>query len=585
MDENDDKLLAAYDLTAWDAPPAPAGMVDRIVERARMPAAPSMKAAWKWKRAVVIVGSATVALAAVAALVVFGTERAPQNGGGLVRATNAQRLDIGPSFATLDAGTELHWQRRGTHVDVVQLKGGAVWNVSAKDTLVIETGSPGATVASVEATGASLRTEVQMLNRTDARVIGLGSAVAALVSITTVVVYEGHVKATSNGQVVNIQSGSTAQFPPSAPGNQPPESQYAVGAGPGTCDTTLLGKAADADHAQGNYVDALIELKLSYACKASADTAARISIEACHANDRPTLDQFYPLSERSMGGVIYSECKAAGFDTDALYESKDKTACDEKTPRQKGEDFLNNGMDTAALASFEQSLECKDDTQVVKMAYIAACRLKSKDKAVSYFKRLGSQGSLVQVCMRWGIDPANAPPSPVTGPNDATCDEVSCVLDNYKGACCTPFKLVHDSQNIPLMIEGAKRRDRELQQKKLEQQNQATCDEVSCVLNNNAGACCAKYKKTAATPPEPTCDAAGARSKGEKFLNDGQDTQALSLFELSLKCKPDTQVMKMAYIATCRLKNATKAKAYYAQLGAQPSLIQVCKRFGIDPSQ
>ncbi|HEY4176465.1 MAG TPA: FHA domain-containing protein [Kofleriaceae bacterium] len=101
-------------------------------------------------------------------------------------------------------------------------------------------------------------------------------------------------------------------------------------------------------------------------------------------------------------------------------------------------------------------------------------------------------------------------------------------------------------------------------------------------------------KNVTPTPPknppvesthEPACDPAASRSKGEDFLNNGMDTAALSQFESSLKCKADTQVMKMAYIASCRLKNQPKAKAYFIKLGSQGSLVQVCMRFGIDPAQ
>jgi hypothetical protein len=412
-------------------------------------------------------------------------------------------------------------------------------------------------VASVEATGASLRTEVQMLNRTDARVIGLGSAVAALVSITTVVVYEGHVKATSNGQVVNIQSGSTAQFPPSAPGNQPTE-QLGVGAGPiapRDCAEEAHIVRADLLHKNGSHIDALIELLQVYACKPTSDTAVRVAIEACHAHDTGHATQYFELAEVGAHAEIDSECQKVGVDIPALLDD-DSATCDAKTPRTKGEDFLNSGMDTAALSNFEQSLECKADTQVLKMAYVASCRLKNLPKAQKFYAALGSQPSLVQVCMRFGIDPATAPVAD-------SCDEVSCVLTNNRGACCEKWK---------------KRADVRTKTK------EASCDEVSCVLNSYAGACCTKYKKTAATPPEPTCDANGPAQKGEDFMNAGKDTQALSLFELSLKCKSDAGITKMAYIASCRLKNATKAKAYFKQLGSPGPLVQVCMRFGIDPS-
>ena len=53
--------------------------------------------------------------------------------------------------------------------------------------------------------------EVSM-NRSDVRAMGVGSAAAIVVSLVTVIVYEGHVKATSNGQTVNIQPRATMTF-------------------------------------------------------------------------------------------------------------------------------------------------------------------------------------------------------------------------------------------------------------------------------------------------------------------------------------------------------------------------------------
>lgn len=67
---------------------------------------------------------------------------------------------------------------------------------------------------------------------------------------------------------------------------------------------------------------------------------------------------------------------------------------------------MNNGMDTAALASFEAALRCKYDSAVVKTAFLAACRSKQQAKAKLYFAKLPSNmaSSYSQICLRFGVD-------------------------------------------------------------------------------------------------------------------------------------------------------------------------------------
>src|SRR5450432_701039 len=65
------------------------------------------------------------------------------------------------------------------------------------------------------------------------------------------------------------------------------------------------------------------------------------------------------------------------------------------------------------------------------------------------------------------------------------CDEVACVLEDYKRACCQQFRPVHVDDAPP----AAKAID--------------DCDEVSCVLEDYERACCKKFDKRS-KPPEVT---------------------------------------------------------------------------------
>ena len=80
-------------------------------------------------------------------------------------------------------------------------------------------------------------------------------------------------------------------------------------------------------------------------------------------------------------------------------------ACDADALKKKGDDYLGNGMDTAALAQFEASLRCKFDSGVVKTAFLAACRSKQGAKAKLYYSKLPSNmaSNYSQICLRFGI--------------------------------------------------------------------------------------------------------------------------------------------------------------------------------------
>lgn len=83
---------------------------------------------------------------------------------------------------------------------------------------------------------------------------------------------------------------------------------------------------------------------------------------------------------------------------------------------------------------------------------------------------------------------------------------------------------------------------------------------------------------------KPACDAAALKQKGDDYLRTGMDAAALASFESAMRCKPDTNLLKLAYMAACRSKNADKAKAYYARLPASQAttqLSQICITRGI----
>jgi len=208
-----DELEEKLDLSAWEAPEPPDDLADHVLARmAGTGVVPSVPDAPR-RRAGLIVGVAAACLAAAAGvfLIARGTERAKPAMGEVV-AESAKTLTLDGVRAELDPGTKVSWVRKDGVLHVQQPKGAAAWRVDGEEKLRIDAG---ATVASVEASGASLRVEVKM-NQADARVIGGAAVTSMFVSMVTVVVYEGHVKVSgSPGQpTVIVQPGSTYTVTP-----------------------------------------------------------------------------------------------------------------------------------------------------------------------------------------------------------------------------------------------------------------------------------------------------------------------------------------------------------------------------------
>jgi TonB family protein len=110
--------------------------------------------------------------------------------------------------------------------------------------------------ASVEASGASLRVEVQMqIAHSDARVVAASAVTAAAVALVTIVVYQGHVKVASGGQTVNVAAGGRVEV---KPGASPREVREVATAAPG--EEGAGGQAASASAEEGRTI-APVELE------------------------------------------------------------------------------------------------------------------------------------------------------------------------------------------------------------------------------------------------------------------------------------------------------------------------------------
>ncbi len=96
-----------------------------------------------------------------------------------------------------------------------------------------------------------------------------------------------------------------------------------------------------------------------------------------------------------------------------------------------------------------------------------------------------------------------------------------------------------------------------------------------------------KHAGSSVPVESPACDADDLKAKGQELASSGAHASALQKFKQSLACRPDPQVVKLAYLAACNANNAGEAKAQFRKLPAavQNTFSQACLRHGIDPTQ
>lgn len=359
-DHDEDAALQGLDLDAWAPPaPPPAGaLADAVVARMRMAhpgqAARELGERAPRRRALIraLAGAAVVAVAAAGVIAIgrWGATRAPEAGRGEVFAARASHVELGgASSAELDPGAEVRWQRERRRISAAQPRGAALWRVDGDDTVVIDAG---AAVASVEASGASLRVEVQM-NRTDARVIGASAVTAVAVALVTVVVYQGHAKVTSAGQTVTVESGGAVEIRP----QQPARHELTVGAA-----------APDVEQLKQE----LRELREQLA-------AAEQALAEKHLDETPPT----PTPRRPP--------PPKGCNADELSD--------------RGRESYAAGQLADALGFFEEAIACRPEPRLQQKAFIAACNLRDVAKSASFWARMPQalRTQAVNICLRNGI--------------------------------------------------------------------------------------------------------------------------------------------------------------------------------------
>jgi ferric-dicitrate binding protein FerR (iron transport regulator) len=483
---NDDDMLEAFDLSAWEAPPPPADLADGVIDRMGATdegtdvglAAVALDHHRAPRRGWIIAGAAaaTFVLAIGVWTLIRATHHAAPSTGSVV-ADQARTLALETVHANLDPGADVRWRRDGDVLRVEQRAGSVTWRVDSDQQLVIDAG---AASASVEATGANLRVEVQM-NATDAKVIGGAALTAAAVAIVTVVVYEGHVKVgKASQQTVVVAPGSTYKV------NAVDDTASVVGAGlTRSKKVAILGletggvpnghvpvvaqalssamRAVAAN--EGPYTLApvtreLVDEKLLANCA----TEAPQCMSAIGANlgadllvyghlelgkrDYTTRLVLLDVAKKTIERTQETVWPIAGTERDMIdwwgrrfyLDLIGVPSCDADALKDEGMQQINAGQHAAALTKFEQSLACKDDSYVRQLAFMESCASANPPRAKQHYKRLTpvQQGKFRQMCIRNKVE-LEDPPVASAAIDCPGVDEVSCVLSNYEGDCCKKY--------------------------------------------------------------------------------------------------------------------------------------------------
>ena len=619
---DEDDALAGIDLTAWEPPAPPASLVDGVIARAKESAMPALVeptpsrvanaaprgAHKRWW----IAGGVAASVAAVAAFGLWGLERAkpapevpaaaaiPTS--GEVVATHAQALVLGASTARLEPGARIAWRREGARLVVAQRAGSAAWQVDRGDTLVIDAG---AEVASVEASGASLRVEVTMLDRTDVRIATATTAIAATVALVTVLVYEGTAKVVHDGHTVNVVAGERYAVNPQVT----LDDQATVGSKP----VDVAAKKREIEEFEQRIRENNEKLKALENDAAEppkpASTCDEVSCVltdyegACCAKFKQEPVELAPPAKQPVPASTCDEVSCV-LHGGACCDKFKKKPADGKRPDPNLPLGLDRSMITSAMAAIEPQLE--------------ACGASFKGK-IKLKVWVGPAGEVTRTTVI-GPNGADDPPEVAACLHGAALNLVfpktreggafgyPLVYDGTPTAAPAPMPSTPSACDVDALLEtgnafaNAGSWDKELVKFDAAYRckpSDATAKRAFAAACNAKDAAKAKSyyaklpvdaqnqllpfcKRNGIEPNVGACDADILKAKGEALLQVGKDVPALSMFEQSLACRQDSGVRRLAFMAACRAKDAAKATQLFSGMVNTPSsLSQICLRNGI----
>jgi tetratricopeptide (TPR) repeat protein len=583
-----------FDLSAWEAPAPPAGIADGVVERMREAVAASpmthlIQTVPSRRRWWIAGGAVGLAAAAALAILLLGGKRPDESGHGSIVAKRAQHLELGGVTGDLDPGVELTWDRDGNGLRVVQRRGSVMWKVDGDDHLVIDAG---AAVASVEASGASLRVEVHM-NQSDARLIGVSGVTAAAVALVTVVVYEGHIKSTSGGQTTIVAAGDTWKSPgqeqPTVGVNTPAPTPTPAPAPAVSADLKLACLAAKADKKWQDLMDCAKRLEPAdpttareYAAVAVSETRSELAIarlkEAVAQHD-----------------AAFAKSEAKKIPDDSVYKEEAKllvaaASCDVEALRTVGTELVNMGRYSEALGAFNRAMACGgNNLAIVRLAFLAACQAGDAVRASELFGQIppAQQNGVQQICLRNHIDPTKVVATAGSCNADKLRDD-GIAFDDHEDythaldAFEASIKCKHDDGVVLRAYFAA------CNGKNADKAREHFADLSSWDQAIVAPYCGPVTTLTPSSTNVDTCMPPTLVALGSEYIRHGQYTAALAPLKKSLTCKGgDTvQTVKLAFLAACQSGDAGSARTLFAKIPSsqRAGIAQICLRNHIDPN-
>lgn len=527
------------DFEAWEAPPPPDGLADAVVARMggtavglAMPDADVPR-----RRRWVIAASAAAVLVAAGGVwaIVRPREPAPAQNGAVL-ADRAQHVELGGVSADLDRGAEIHWHRTGDGLDIDQRAGTAVWRVSGDERIVI-----GATVASIEAAGASLRVEVPMnmpVSKTDARVIGASALTAAAVAMVTVVVYDGHVKVSSSGQTVVVQPGTTYTVPAPAP-------------------APVVGVATTS----GQRTIAVLGLE-----GWNGDAVPRDLVDGLRARAKLGVGPF----------VLAAASEKELADEKLLHDCENEaTACMAAIGQDLGADEVMYGSIASQRAGYAVTIKVLDVahkqvarsmTELIPASEADGAALATWANRI--YEKLTGDAKLIVA---------------VTGAPSAEMIERTLAPHDGELATCLGKGVREASVIFTLDTDGSVSSD-------AVDGDSSETDTAQCMLHvldavgfpaSGSGGKFTHHVK------RPSCDVDALVADGNNRMAIGDHVGALAKYEEAIACKPQARLYLLAFMASCNVPSATKAAQYWGALSSddQPRVLQMCVRNGITREQ
>lgn len=277
----DDDVLAAYDLSAWQAPPPPAGLADAVVRRMAAPARPA--------RRVWIVAASVVAAAAavVVALLVFDHSE-PATSARLEReqaATSPATIPPAPA-----GPSPQHTAPRSMAADIAAVQ--QVMRRIKPALIACNDGSFSGTL--------TLDLHIGKTGKLDTLVYDRKVAFGRCIEITL------------DAAKFDVRSGTTLvlRFPIAFP--KPARPPAKTTARP--CDASELEVKATEAFSRGLYPAALTGFERALACKWTQPVVAKAMLAACHVKNEGKARQFWPKLSPTQQPMLLQRCLARGID-------------------------------------------------------------------------------------------------------------------------------------------------------------------------------------------------------------------------------------------------------------------------------